>query len=137
VDWGVAQGLLVEPRLDPRQHMAEEMARAMREEYRNDPSTGRRYRANHAVRVTANGIQFALWADMRFASRSHMVKAFAQRRQQIVGDCVQLSTDVDAYNGSHVDEEPLQVCFNFTDDVTETLLLEGGHQTSAESLPAA
>ncbi len=119
VDWGVARGLLALPKIDPRAQLAEDMARAMREEYRTDPHTGRRYRANHAVRVTADGVQFALWADMRSASRNHMVKAFAQRRQQIVGDCLQLKTDVDVFNATRSFDEPVQLVLDFTDDIAE------------------
>jgi hypothetical protein len=29
------------------------------------------------------------------------VRSFSQRRQQIVGDCFQLKTDIDVYNGKH------------------------------------
>lgn len=32
------------------------------------------------------------------APHDHMEKAFAQRREQVVGDLVQLKTDVDVYN---------------------------------------
>ena len=35
---------------------------------------------------------------MGFASHEHMEKAFAWRREQIVGDNLQLKTDVDVYN---------------------------------------
>ena len=48
-----------------------------------------------------------------------MERAFAQRRQQIVGDCFQLRTDVDVYNDSHPDALPLQLVLDFTRDVEE------------------
>ncbi len=123
VEWGVSRGLLTLPVVDARAQLADEMARAMREEYRTDPVTGRRYRANHAVRVMSDGIQFALWADMALAPRDHMEKAFAQRRQQIVGDCIQLKADVDVYNDSHKDAAPIQLVLDFTDDVAEYQIL--------------
>jgi hypothetical protein len=48
-----------------------------------------------------------------------MQKAFAQQREQIIGDCTQLKTDVDVYNTMNKDEPPIQLVFDFTDDVAE------------------
>ncbi len=93
---------------------SEDISTALREEYRTDPM-GRRYRVNHAVRSQ----QGTFWAAMEVATRSHMEKAFSQRRKQIVGDCVQLKTDVDVYNDKNTEERPIQVVFDFTDDVKE------------------
>jgi hypothetical protein len=121
VEWAMKRGLLEAPRYDPKEALAEAMARALREEYRTD-SSGRRYRVNHAVRITRNGVQTSLWAELDSAPRDHMIKAFAQRRRQIVGDCVQLKTDVDVYNDKHTDVDPIQVVLDFTDDVAEALI---------------
>lgn len=52
-------------------------------------------------------------------SREHMGIAFQQRRQQILGDCRQLKTDVDSYNENYNSAEPLQMVFDFTDDLAE------------------
>jgi hypothetical protein len=88
VAWAVANGFLPPPvRVDPLDRLAEEMAQALREEYRTD-KYGQRYRVNHAVRTSDKGIQTTLWADMDYAPRPHMEKAFAQRRKQVVGDLV-------------------------------------------------
>ena len=65
---------------------AEELSRAMREDYYTDPQ-GRTVRAKHAARMRENGKQFTLWADIRRASPAHMQRAFQQRRKQILGDC--------------------------------------------------
>ena len=56
-EWGVAKGLLELPDIDPYDVLAGEMSRALREEYATDFS-GRRYRVNHAVRVTKSGVQY-------------------------------------------------------------------------------
>lgn len=45
--------------------------------------------------------------------------------QQIVGDCVQLKTDVDVYNGRNPDKEPIQLVLDFTDDVAEIEAADG------------
>lgn len=118
VQWAVQQGLIEMPEVDPYAKLAEDMATALREEYATD-AKGRRYRVNHAVRVTKAGVQYTFWAMMKDAPREHMHKAFAQRREQIVGDCVQLSTDVDAYNDMNADQPAIPMLFDFRDDVEE------------------
>lgn len=118
VAWGVSQGMIQPPEVDPLAKLAEDMSTALREEYATDDH-GRRYRVNHAVRVTKAGVQYTFWAIMKDAPRDHMQKAFIQRREQIVGDCVQLSTDVDAYNGFNKGEKPIQMLFDFRDDIEE------------------
>lgn len=118
VEWAVNEGKLELPTIDPLDVLAGQMARALREEYKTDEE-GRRYRVNHAVRVTKNGVQTTFWGIMGFAHRSHMERAFTQRREQIIGDCLQLQIDVDAYNGMNPSEKPVQLVLNFTDDVAE------------------
>ena len=118
VQWAVARGLIAEPEVDPLAKLAADMADALREEYATD-AQGRRYRVNHAVRVTKAGVQYTFWAMMKDAPREHMQKAFIQRREQIVGDCVQLATDVEAYNAIKSDQPPIPMLFDFRDDVDE------------------
>ncbi len=50
-----------------------------------------------------------------------MERAFAQRREQIVGDCHQLKTDVDVYNDMAATKgsEKIQMVLDFTEDVAE------------------
>jgi hypothetical protein len=106
------------PETDPYAKLAEDMATAFREEYKTDVK-GRLYRVNHAVRVTKAGVQYTFWAIMKDAPREHMQKAFIQRREQIVGDCVQLSTDVSAYNDMNTDQPQIAMVFDFRDDIEE------------------
>jgi len=94
------------------------MATALREEYATD-AWGRRYRVNHAVKITKAGVQYTFWAIMSEAPRSHMQKAFIQRREQIVDDCVQLDTDVEAYNAMNDEQPAIPMLFDFRDDVLE------------------
>ena len=103
--------------------IASDISQYFREEYRTDEN-GQRYRAKHAVRFKKGDRTVSLWADMddSNAPRSHFVRSFAQRRQQIVGDCFQLKTDVDVYNGKNQDKEPIQIPLNFTLDVEELQL---------------
>jgi hypothetical protein len=122
VEWAVGEGILNLPDIDPYDVLAGEMATALREEYATD-SQGRRYRVNHAVRITKSGVQYTFWAMLGYAAHSHMEKAFAQRREQIIGDCDQLRTDVDAYNDMNAGKRPpIQMVLDFTDDVAERQL---------------
>ena len=122
--WAIRNKLWAPRPSDVESQCAEELARAAREEYRTDIN-GRRYRAKHSVRVDKNGTQLSFWADIDSAPRSHMERAFAQRRRQVVGDCWQLKVDIDHYNGVHPKESPIQMVFDFTDDLNELLALEG------------
>ncbi len=119
VAWAVKEGLLDLPEIDPYDVLAGQMSSALRDEYQTDDQ-GRRYRINHAVRVTKGGVQQTFWAVMGFAPHDHMEKAFTQRREQIVGDNLQLKIDVDVYNdlnkGKH---PPIQLVLDYTDDVAE------------------
>lgn len=120
VQCGISRGMIQAPEVDPLAKLVEDMSHALREEYATD-AEGRRYRVNHAVRVTRAGVQYTFWAVMKDAPREHMQKAFIQRREQIVGDCVQLATDVDAYNAMKSDQPAIPVLFDFRDDVEERL----------------
>lgn len=100
--------------------IAADIAQVFREEYRTD-KLGRRYRAMHAATEKRGTKTLSLWADMDdpSAPHSHFVRSFAQRRQQIVGDCLQLKTDVDVYNDKREPTEPIQIPLDFTLDVAE------------------
>lgn len=95
------------------------MANAVRAETRTD-ALGRRYRVNHAVRVTKSGVQYTFWGTMGFSPHDHMEKSFGWRRNQVIDDCFHLKIDIDVYN--ELVEDPrkqIQCVLDFTDDVAE------------------
>ena len=100
--------------------IAADIAQVFREEYRID-RYGRRYRAKHATTERRDNKTLSLWGDMDDpnAPYEHFVRSFAQRRNQIVGDCLQLKTDVDVYNDKRRPTEPVQMPLDFTLDVEE------------------
>jgi len=100
--------------------IAADIAQVFREEYRVDRH-GRRYRAKHATTHKRGNRTLSLWADLDDpdAPHTHFVKSFAQRRQQIVGDCLQLKTDVDVYNEKRNLDNLIQLPLDFTMDVIE------------------
>jgi hypothetical protein len=116
--WAIQKGLWAPQPSALIRQCAEELSRAMREDYMTDPQ-GRRVRAKHVAIVDRAGEQLPLWADIRTATREHMQVAFQQRRHQIVGDCRQLKVDVDSYNENYNDALPVQIVFDFTEDVEE------------------
>jgi hypothetical protein len=119
VEWAVKEGLIELPEIDPFDILASQMSNALRDEYRTDGNR-RRYRVNHAVRVTNAGVQQTFWGVMGYASHDHMERAFTQRREQIVGDNFQLKTDVGVYNEMHLGKRPaIQLVLDYSDDVAE------------------
>lgn len=134
VEWAVKEGHLELPNVDPYDVLAGQMSQALREEYDTD-GQGRRYRVNHAVRVTKGGVQYTFWGMLGFASHEHMEKAFTQRREQIVGDNVQLKIDVDVYNDLNRGKHPeIQLVLDYTDDVKEREIMK---KMPAESVKTA
>ncbi len=99
---------------------ADQISKALRDEYYTDPQ-GRRVRLNHVAH--SDGEQLALWDDIRTAKPEHMLLAFQQRRQQILGDCRQLKNDADSYNENRRPERNIQMVFDFTLDLEEQALV--------------
>jgi len=122
--WAIKLGLWEGREDSIRAQFKEEMAQALREDYRTD-ATGRRYRAKHAVRHMFAGKQMSFWGDIDKDPRDYMEIAFAQKRRRIAGELHQLKIDVDHYNEKHPEETPIQLSLNFEDDVLERLVEEG------------
>lgn len=97
--------------------LAEQFSAAAREETRTDPHSGRTYRANLAVTTWQGKSQLTLWHDIDEAPRKIAHKSFVQRREQMVGDAVHLSLDVDHWNRVHPEDEPITMEMDFTEDV--------------------
>ena len=116
--WAFDNGLCQPQRSTMVTRLAEDFSRAMRADSHIDPQ-GRRVRTKHMASYERNGKQYALWADIRMASRDHMERSFQQRRHGIVGDCRQLKADVESYNQNQNTGEPIQLILDFTDDMAE------------------
>lgn len=68
-------------------------------------------------------LQGYLWIDIDEAPRGPMQRSLVMRREQIVGDALQLSFDADHWNSIHTDEEPIILPLDFTDDVDERKII--------------
>ena len=122
--WAIKQGLWKPRPADIVTQCADDLSKALREEYRTDKN-GRRYRSKHAVRISSGGTQLTFWAAIDSAPRSHMEPAFSQRRHKVIGDCYQLKTDVDCYNSAHSSDFPINLILDFTMDVREMEVING------------
>jgi hypothetical protein len=118
-EWAVTDGLLELPEVDRYDVLAEKMSNAVRSETRTD-RLGRRYRVNHAVRVTKSGVQYTFWGTLGFTPVTHMHKSLGQRRNMVIDDLFQLKTDTDVFNDT-VDEkrQQFELELNFTNDIAE------------------
>lgn len=119
VKWAVSRNLLREPPpVSGLRLLERKMARAIGQEY--DTYRGRRYRVNHAVRQAGRGQQHTLWAMMGHVEPGFMVRAFGQRREQIVGECSQLHTDMAVCREFYPESaDKFSLHLDFTDDVAE------------------
>lgn len=122
VEWAVTEGLLPIPKVDPIDILSNQMAKALREETAVDEE-GREYRVNHAVKITKNGTQTTIWGILGHMPDNQTEMSFTQRREQIIGDCLHLRNDVDAYNNIQKGNKLYQLELNFTEDVEERLAL--------------
>lgn len=105
---------------DEARTFRKQMADALAREHRRD-SQGRRHRAKLPVRVSQGGVQKTLWEDIATMTPKVFQKNVAQRRRQIVGDCVQLATDVAHFNDERPDAQ-IDLFLDFTDDVEERMI---------------
>ena len=115
--FALSKGWKTPPPIDPLDRLAKEFAQAAREEIRHDKKTGRPYRANHSIIIPQGEDQLHLWIDIDEAPRKPMYKSLIMRREQMVGDGLQLTLDQDHWNGIHPDEEPINLPMDFTDDI--------------------
>ena len=116
-DFALARGWPQPKPHTARDLLASEFSAAAREEIRQDAKTGRPYRANHAYPVRQGDGQQFLWVDIDEATRPQMHRSITNRREQIVGDVVQLTLDVDHWNRINAAHEPLDVATDFTPDL--------------------
>ena len=111
--WAVDKGWPIPTPTNPIDRLAAEFTQAAREEIKIDELTKQPYRVNHAYQVG----QTAFWIDIDEAPREPMRKSLIARREQMVGDGLQLTFDADHWNSIHPEEEPIQIPLDFTQDI--------------------
>jgi hypothetical protein len=116
-EWAVANDRYQLTRGMAVMQAAEKIGRAMGLEHVKDRK-GRSVRKYYAARVRENGQLVMKWDDWN-APKPFMEVAAANRRNQILGECRQLKTDMDSYSERKCPDAPIQVDFNFNIDLEE------------------
>ena len=112
--WMIKKGHKPPTPKTPVELLARELASALREETRYDKISGRPYRANHAF---ASGDLFT-WFDIdEKPVRRKMHASLMKRREQMVGDGLQLSLDADHWNSENADQEAIPMPLDLELDV--------------------
>lgn len=115
--WAMLHGWRKPKPKSPVDLLAREFSKAAAQEVRRSSASGRPYRAYHAVTNTTPSGQMTFWVDIDEAPRKIMHKSLIQRREQMVGDAVQLSFDAEHWSLSHPKEAPIEIPLDFTEDV--------------------
>lgn len=115
--WMVGKGWPLPTPRNPLDMLAQQLAEAAREETRRDKKTGRAYRANHSYSVMQGGQQLHLWIDIDEAERGPFLKSAVTRREQMVGDGLQLTLDIMHWNSVNPDAEPIDLPMDLTFDI--------------------
>jgi hypothetical protein len=103
---------------DPLDLLAKEFTDAARLEIRTDKNTGNPYRAYHSLFDAHDGEQPSTWIDIDDKPpRSKMLKSLVKRREQMIGDGLQLTFDAEHWNSICPTEEPIQMLMDFTEDI--------------------
>lgn len=95
--------------------LAKRFSDAARVEVRQDAKSGKPYRANHAIPVP--GQLTFVWIDIDEAPRKPMLKSLINRREQMVGDGLQLTLDADHWNSINPKEAPIELPMDLTLDI--------------------
>ncbi|MGP1396853.1 MAG: hypothetical protein ACTS3R_15200 [Inquilinaceae bacterium] len=115
--WAASKGWPLPRPADPIEMLAKEFSQAARQETKTDKVTGRAYRVNHSFSVTHGGQQLHLWIDIDSASHGPMLKSVTSRREQMVGDGLQLLNDVEHWNRINPDGKQIELDLDLTLDV--------------------
>ncbi|WP_206605438.1 hypothetical protein [Rhodoblastus acidophilus] len=115
--WAVGKGWPLPTPKSPIDILAQNFSEAAREETRRDTKTGRPYRANHSFSVTQGNQQLHLWIDIDEADRGPMLKSAVTRREQMVGDGLQLTLDLMHWNSINPDKPPIELPMDLTFDI--------------------
>ena len=118
--------------ITPEERLAKEFSLAAREETRQDGMTGQPYRVYHAVKSEVQG-QRGFWVDIDEAPRKHMHKSAFARREQVIGDMVQLTLDLAHWNRINPSEQPIIAETDMTPDVAERLASADGTAEGEEA----
>jgi len=131
-EYAAGRGWPLPPPISGIDRLAREFSMAAREETRRDAVSGLPYRVYHAF-VPAEHGQGVLWMDIDEAPRQVMVKTAVMRREQVIGDMVQLFLDLAHWSRVNSDQEPIPLITDVTEDVQERIAAAGDGGESGET----
>ena len=114
--WAEKKGVKAPQPKSPLELLAKQFTDAARSEIKHDPDNGRPYRVYHAVRHDGQ-LGLFTWIDIHEAPRRVMQKSLVQRREQMVGDGVQLTFDLMFWNKMHPNEETINLPMDLSPDI--------------------
>ncbi|MFZ3322353.1 MAG: hypothetical protein WA190_08285 [Usitatibacter sp.] len=127
--WAIEKGLWAQRPEAVITQCADQIARAMAQEYFNDAS-GHRIRAKHAVVYPEGPYSYSLWDDIRTADYQFVSVSLQQGRRNILNQCKQLKNDADYYNEEREPPAKIQLVFNFELDLEEMELARGAKRAA-------
>ena len=114
--------------------LAKKFSKAIRQEERIDKVTGEPYRANHSFDEIRGDEKIFRWLDIdEDAPRNKMHKSVYNRREQMIGDGLQLVRDADHWNRIHPEERPIQPSLDFEDEISWRRASESGDDEQEEA----
>lgn len=108
VEFALKKGWPLPKPADPKDVLAKQFADAARQEIRHDAASNKPYRAWHAYPMEDRNGQLAFsWLDIDDPNidPKNFRKSAVRRREQMIDDGVQLSLDLDHWNGLRPKEE--------------------------------
>ncbi len=102
---------------DPIDILAKEFAVAEREEMLFDEVLGESYNANICYQIPTGDKPQTYWVDTDKADRKKIEKNKTLRRDQVVGDLLQIKINLMHWNRINPNEEPVQIELDFAPDV--------------------
>jgi hypothetical protein len=119
-EFAVNRGWPLPPPADPIDSLARLFADAARLETRYDPDTKNPYRVNHAVpkRAATGQLSFS-WIDIDDPNTkpTSMRASLVMRREQMVDDGLQLTFDMEHWNGIRPESDRIDLPFDLTFDI--------------------
>jgi hypothetical protein len=112
-------GWKLPPPLSGKARLAKQFSRSARQKTEHDGQSGRPYRVYHAFPKDGDAQGRMIWfnIDDDRVTSDRMRKSAVMRREQMVGDAVQLTLDLDHWNRSHPDTEPINLPNDLQPDV--------------------
>jgi hypothetical protein len=117
VKWALGKGYPLPKPKSLIDILVKEFSDAARDEVGKDPATGRPYRVYHSYPVVSGQTTLFHWMDIHEAPRRKMHKSLVNRREQMVGDGLQLTLDQTYWNSVHKDDEPISLPMDLTPDI--------------------